>query len=94
MGSKMKELKLSTVLSIPFPKFPEEKINEIANLYYNSLDKKALNITNFEKENIIWDKKAGVVDLYVSAQNSKRFLNDVIEKLYNDGTIQLLYKIF
>lgn len=35
IGSKMKEMKASQFLEIPFPKFPEDKKNEIADIYKN-----------------------------------------------------------
>ena len=82
--SKMKELKLSNILSIPFPKFDELKKTAIANYYYNRCEKQEkLNKDNFEQANENWDKKAGVIDLFESIRKSKDYLNSIIDDIYD-----------
>lgn len=94
MGSKMKELKLNNILSIPFPNFPESVVNNICSLYYNKLTKEASTSERFEIDNKNWDDKAGVLDLFSSIQTTKEKLNDIIENIYINGNIDLSYKIF
>lgn len=93
MGSKMKELKLNNILSIPFPKFPNEKITLINDIYYNKEKKYNSNKDNFENDNKKWDEKAGIVDLYVSSRNYRKLLDDVIDKIYQGETISYEYNI-
>ena len=88
MGSKMKELKLSNILSIPFPKFDEEKKTVIANYYYNRCEKQEnLNKDNFEQLNEYWDKTAGVIDLFESIRKSKEYLNSIIDDIYENKDV-------
>lgn len=95
MGSKMKELKLSNILSIPFPKFDELKKTAIANYYYNRCEKQEkLNKDNFEQANERWDKKAGVIDLFESIRKSKDYLNSIIDDIYDNKNVTEIYKIF
>lgn len=94
MGSKMKELKLNNIISIPFPKFPEDIKNKICNLYYNKLDKIDLDEENFILENGEWDKKAGLLDLYESNIETKKILNSIIDNIYSNEDSKIEYKIF
>ena len=94
MGSKMKELKLNNILSIPFPNFPESVVNNICSLYYNKLTKESSTSEKFEIDNKNWDDKAGVLDLFSSIQKTKEKLNDIIENIYNNKEYDLSYKIF
>lgn len=94
MGSKMKELKLNNILSIPFPKFPEEKINIICNLYYNKLEKNKIQSEKFVEDNRKWDKSAGILDLFDSVQNAKKILNLTIDKIYSNEDIDKQFLIF
>ncbi len=94
MGSKMKELKLNNILSIPFPKFMKEKQEELINLYYNKLLKQEVNLNNMEVENANWDKQAGIVDLYKSLQACKKLLNEIIDDVYLGNNIIQVSKIF
>ena len=94
MGSKMKELKLNNILSIPFPKFMKEKQEELTNLYYNKLSKQEVNLNNMEIENANWDKQAGIVDLYKSLQACKKVLNEIIDNIYLGNDIIQVSKIF
>lgn len=94
MGSKMKELKLNNILSIPFPNFSEEKINQIVNIYYNKLPKSSCKQSNFIKKNADWNKSAGILDLYNSIQNAKIILNESIDKIYLGEDIEMVYSTF
>jgi len=95
MGSKMKELKLNNILSIPFPIFPYDKKMQIVNSYYNKISKEVVvDISDFELKNEKWDNEAGVMDLYESIQNTKEYLNECIDRIYDNGHIKIIYKIF
>ena len=94
MGSKMKELKLNNILSIPFPNFPENVVSNICSLYYNQLIKGESTSEQFEIDNKNWDDRAGVLDLFSSIQKTKEKLNDIIENIYNNKGIDITYKIF
>ena len=94
MGSKMKELKLNNILDIPFPNFDDLKKKEITNLYYNKYTKNNRNISNMIEENSEWDKKAGVIDLYLSLQECKKYLNHIIDDIYLGNRIIKEVKIF
>lgn len=94
MGSKMKELKLNNILSIPFPNFSEKKVKQIVKLYYNKLSQNNCKKENFIKENDNWNKLAGILDLYNSIQNAKNILNESIDKIYLGEDIELVYSTF
>lgn len=95
MGSKMKELKLSNILSIPFPNFKKDKKDVIVNYYYNRYEKtKSINKNNFEEENEYWNKKAGVIDLFESIRKTKEYLNLIIDNIYDNKEVTEIYKIF
>lgn len=95
MGSKMKELKLSNILDIPFPKFSDEKKNQISNYYYNKCQKNDCVAENdFESVNKEWDKNAGVIDLFESIRSAKKYLNYVIDNIYENQTVDKIYKVF
>ena len=95
MGSKMKELKLSNILDIPFPKFSDEKKNQISNYYYNKCKKNDCVAENdFESVNKEWDKNAGVIDLFESIRSAKKYLNYVIDNIYENQTVDKIYKVF
>ena len=94
MGSKMKELKLNNIISIPFPKFPENIKNQICNLYYNKINKIEVNEKNFVLENSKWDKKAGLLDLYESNIETKKILNKIVDNIYLNEDFKIEYKIF
>lgn len=94
MGSKMKELKLNNILSIPFPKFENDVLNKICNNYYNNLPKNELKKENFVLANKEWDSKAGILDLYESIIKTKNILNESIDKIYDNKQINIEYKIF
>lgn len=94
MGSKMKELKLNNVLSIPFPNFKQSTIDKIVSLYYNSPKKKSQLNQLFEEENDKWNINAGVLDLFESIQASKATLNKIIDNIYDGKIIDLNYCVF
>ncbi len=93
MGSKMKELKLNNILAIPFPKLPDKIVRELNKLYYNSPRKEKILKENFEQANFNWDKDAGLINLFNSAENSKKILNNIIEQIYLNEDIVLDYTI-
>lgn len=94
MGSKMKELKLNNILSIPFPKFMKEKRDKLISLYYNKSSKYEVSLNDMESENANWDKKAGIVDLYVSLQSCKKVLNEAIDNIYLGIDVIQVSRIF
>lgn len=94
MGSKMKELKLNNISSIPFPNFENKIQNRICNLYNNNILKNELSESDFIKANKEWDTKAGILDLYESINATKEFLNEMIDRIYNNQKISFQYKIF
>ena len=94
MGSKMKELKLNNILSIPFPKFDDKTKTQICSLYYNKLRKNVTNSKEFVQFNKEWDSKAGILDIYESIINTKQILNNMIERIYENKKIEFEYKIF
>ena len=95
MGSKMKELKLPNILEIPFPKFNNDKKNQILNCYYNKYKKQdCVSEDNFEDANKKWDKKAGIIDLFESIRCAKKYLNYVIDNIYDNQYVDMIYKVF
>lgn len=96
MGSKMKELKLNNILEIPFPNFEQNKINKIINLYYNKNNKTLYNcsIENLVEYNKKWDNKAGLLDICISLENTKKTLKKIIDSVYLGNSFNKEYKIF
>ncbi len=79
---------------IPFPNFPESKQKEIAELYYNSVDYPTnLNLNNFLEEDTKWNKKAGILQLDLSAKKLKERLNEVIHKIVMDEEVQIDFEV-
>ncbi|AEA33800.1 restriction endonuclease subunit S [Hippea maritima] len=90
VGSKMPEIKISQIINIPFPNFPESKQKEIAELYYNPVDYPTdLNLNNFLEEDSKWNEKAGILQLDLSAKKLKERLNEVIYQIVMDEEISI-----
>ena len=95
LGSKMKELKLNNILSIPYPNFPDDVKDRIVEMCYNKMNKDVANESNFVEKNFEWDSNAGILDIYQSLVKVKNILNDVIEKIYSgDESIDKIYAVF
>ena len=73
---------------INIPVFPKEKKKKIANLYYFPIKyPKSLNKKNFLEKDNIWNKHAGILQLDTSMKNSKKYLNDILDKIINNKKI-------
>lgn len=92
MGSKMKELKLKNFLQIPFPNFEEKDIDFIYKLYTEKTKKKITNKDKFRKDNE--DNKCGILEIYKSMNSAKQKLDDIVNKLYNEESIEIKYEVF
>ena len=93
LGSKMKEIKIDDLTSIPFPKFNSSFKLKIKNLFYN---KNYYNTENLNNENFLiydkqWSEKAGLYDLFITYQKQKNLLNNIIEKIYNGEYVEINY---
>jgi len=95
VGSKMKEMKTNQFLQIPFPIFPEQKQNEIVELYHNStLDYKTTNckLDNFLETDCEFNKQAGIYELDKTAKKLKAKLNQAIDDIINDKNIDISFE--
>jgi len=79
---------------IPFPDFPKNKQDDIVILYHNPIDyPKSLNLKNFLEEDQKWNKKAGVIELDKSTKKMKEHLNNILDEIVNDETIEVNFCI-
>jgi len=92
VGSKMKELKASQFLSIPFPNFDEKIKSKIVNLYNNerNLNKELSMI--FQKPNLYLNK-GGIVQLEILLRKLKAKLNDTLDRIINDEKITIDFSV-
>ena len=90
VGSKMKEIKKYNLIEIPFPKFNSNIKEQINKLYFNEL-KWEFNAENesFKEYDMKWSKEAGIYDLYLMIYKEKSFLNQIIQKIYDDEFFEL-----
>lgn len=74
--------------------FPESKQKEIADLYYNPVDYPTnLNTNNFLEEDTKWNKRAGILQLDLSAKKLKERLNEVIHRIVMDEEVQIEFEV-
>ncbi|MBI3814200.1 MAG: hypothetical protein HY279_07025 [Nitrospinae bacterium] len=81
---------------IPFPNFPDTKQKEIANLYHNPqaiLDTSTskLTVDNFVQIDNSFNEKAGITELDLTAKRLKERLDEVIDKIVKDQTINITF---
>lgn len=90
VGSKMKEIKSSQFLTMPFPNFPEPKQKEITELYYNPIEYPInLNLDNFSEKDFEWNKEAGILQLVMLAKKLNQRINDIIHKIVMDEEVDI-----
>lgn len=90
MGSKMKEIKVNDITSIPFPNFPIEKKEKIVSLYYTPFykyDSQKCSILNFMEYDNSFNLKAGIYELDHSKRYLEEKLNKAINNIINDITV-------
>jgi len=92
IGSKMPEIKISQIINIPFPIFPESKQKEISELYYNPVEYSiSLNLDNFLEEDSRWNEKAGILQLDVSAKKLRKKLDGLVHKIVMDEEVNIKF---
>lgn len=76
---------------IPFPKFPQDKKEEISSLYYNhkQYDSKSCNIENFIDYDIEFNTTAGIYELDKSIKYLKSLLNKAIDDIANNREVRI-----
>ncbi len=86
VGSKMKELKASQFLTIPFPNFRKEIRSKIVSLYNNNanLNKNQPIILD---NHIPYLNKVGLIQLEILLRKLKSKLNDILDKIINDEKV-------
>jgi len=92
IGSKMPEIKISQIINIPFPNFPESKQREIAELYYNPIEYSiSLKLDNFLEEDLRWNEKVGILQLDMSAKKLRESLDKVVHKIVMDEEVNIKF---
>lgn len=86
VGSKMKELKTSQFLQIPFPNFPDEVKSQIKDLFYKE-NKTSLNEANFLAEN-------GIIQLHEHLKQLKTRLSNTINQIIKGEEINTELSFF
>lgn len=90
VGSKMKEIKSSQFLTIPFPDFPEEMQLKISMFYQNFIKyNKIISIGDFLNNDDRWNKQAGIYELDKSIRRCKQQLNNIIERIVVDEKVKI-----
>lgn len=88
IGSKMKEIKTSQFLTIPFPKFAGNIKEKINNLYYrvNIGDNNAsfTNLSDFVSKDEQWNKEAGILELSIAMKERYTELNRILDQIITD----------
>lgn len=94
VGSKMKEIKINQISQIPFPNFPENKMKEIARLYYNYVEYPSdLNTDNFLYKDNEWNKKAGILQLDLSIKQLRKKLDEIIFIISNGKNVSIEFTL-
>ncbi len=93
LGSKMKEIKIDDLISIPFPNFHNSLKEQISQLYYS---RKNYNFENLNNRNFLqfdkqWCEEAGLYDLYTVLLKQKIYINSLIEQIYNGENVDIDY---
>jgi len=87
VGSKMKEMKANQFLTIPFPNFDENKIDEIRNLYNAPFSYK--NPEEALKNSKIYIIQAGLMQLEQTLRDSQQKLNDILSLIIDDLEVDI-----
>jgi len=90
IGSKMKEIKLSQFLQIPFPNFGDIFTEKIVRLYKNS-DKlpNSKSIKDYLENELNWNSTAGIFELSVSIKETKVTLSKILQDIKNNIKIDV-----
>lgn len=92
VGSKMKEIKSNQISTIPFPNFPEDIQQIIANLYHNQNVTYSLNnirLDNFISLDDVFNNRAGIIQLVNASNKIKLQLNKIIDNIINDEDVKI-----
>lgn len=79
---------------IPFPNFPDTKQKEIAKLYHNpqpALDTSKIKVDNFVQLDCAFNQKAGITELDKTAKKIKARLEEVIDQIVKDQTVDITF---
>lgn len=90
-GATFKEIRVDDISKkSPIPKFPESKQQEIAKLYYNSLEKnKDLNLENYLDKEKIRNQEAGIFQLNMEIFSLREQLENLVHKIVMEEKIEI-----
>lgn len=79
---------------IPFPNFPDAMQKEITKLYHNpepTFDTSKMMVDNFDQLDSAFNQKAGITELAKTAQKIKTRLDEVIDQIVKDKTVDITF---
>ena len=79
VGSKMKEIKSEQFLSIPIPKFNNQKLTDVVNLFYSG--ETSFSLKTLKNLDV---KKTGLFQLDTARKALKSHINNIIDLIIND----------